>query len=990
MQNFGYLLAAVFLLQLWPMALALNLEGSYLLKAKRGLDDPNNALANWKPTDETACGWTGVTCSAGAGGNQTVTAIDLSGLDLEGPFPDSLCLLPNLNFVSLSLNYINSSLRDDSLLGCSALTYLDLSQNFLVGTLPSFASLPLLRHLDLAGNNFTGAIPPAFASFPSLEILSLTANLLNETIPTFLGNISTLSQLNLSYNPFAAGSIPPSLANLTNLETIWLAGCGLVGEIPPALGRLRKLTNLDLSRNSLTGSIPDTLSGLSSVVQIELYKNSLAGSFPSGLSNLTTLLRLDASMNLLSGPIPEDIFSIPLLESLHLYQNRFNESIPATVAKAGKLIELRIFKNYLSGTIPAGLGSSSPLMFLDLSSNQLTGEIPEGVCLGNTLEELLLFENYLSGSLPKSLGQCRSLTRIRLANNRLSGEIPAGIWSLPRVWILELTDNSLWGNIPAHISGATNLSNLLLSRNQFSGNIPAEIGSLSKLYELLASDNRLTGPLPESLGLLKELRQIDLHNNYLSGELFKVESWKNLTLLNLAENSFSGEIPPDIGTLSLLNYLDLSGNVLTGEIPIQLQYLNLKIFNLSNNQLSGPIPPLFLNEERRSSFFGNPGLCWDPNGLCPGSTEGGHSHRKFLWFLVFIFVLVIAVFLYGTRNFYTKQRISTRGERVMEKFSSIPTSFAKLGFSEREILDSLQEDKVIGSGMSGKVYKVVLQSREFLAVKKLWKPKDSKYGDHKTQEEEDAYDAFRTEVANLSKIQHNNIVRLWCCYSHLGSNLLVYEHMPNGSLGDVLHGEKAGVLDWPARYKIAVDASEGLCYLHHDCVPPVVHRNVKSNNILLDAEFRAKVADFGIAKVVDRLGKGSNSISGTAGVSGCITPEFAYTLRVNEKSDIYCFGVVILELVTGKRAADPELGEKDLVRWACATIQQKGEESIMDPRLDLRHKVQIAKVLYVGLLCTSTLPMNRPSMRRVTKMLMDARAESKPPSYYFEKDGRSF
>ncbi|XP_020585732.1 receptor-like protein kinase HSL1 [Phalaenopsis equestris] len=996
MQRF-FVVAALVLLQRWPMVFSLNQEGEDLLQVKLGLDDHRNALANWDPNDSTPCSWAGITCSniTGTSGKPSVTGVDLHDLDLSGPFPASFCRLPNLSFLSLSLNFINSTLLNSSILPCPALTHLDLSQNLLVGSLPSaLSSLPLLRYLDLTGNNFTGAIPLSFALFPSLQILSLTANLLNETIPEFLGNISTLQELNLAYNPFASGPIPFSLANLSNLQTIWLAGCGRIGQIPPTLSRLKKLINLDLSSNLLTGTIPDTLSGLGSAVQIELYNNSLSGYFPTGLSNITTLSRFDSAMNLLSGPIPDDVFSIPLLESLHLYQNTFNGSLPATAAKAGKLVELRIFSNHLSGSLPAELGTNSPLMFLDLSGNQLTGEIPKGICDGGKLQEILLINNYLSGSLPEGLGRCRTLTRIRLANNRLSGDVPAGMWGLPHVSIMELTDNSFSGGIAPSIAEAANLSNLLIAGNQFNGIIPEGISSLSKLYEFSASDNQLAGPLPESLGLLTELGQLDLHNNSLSGELLTgIQSWRRLTKLNLANNEFSGKIPLELGNLPVLNYLDLSGNVLSGEIPIQLQNLKLNQFNLSSNQLSGPIPPIFHNEAYKTSFLGNPGLCADFNDLCPSNDSNRHGRSKFFWLLCAIFLFAALVFVVGIALFYWKYRSIKRGKKMMDKSKWTLTSFHKLGFSEYEILDSLDEDNVIGSGASGKVYKVVLGNNEAVAVKKLWKTKSLK--NDGVNQQETACDAFDSEVATLGKIRHKNIVKLWCCCSHRECKLLVYEYMPNGSLGDLLHSSKASLLDWPTRFKIALDAAEGLCYLHHDCVPPIVHRDVKSNNILLDAEFGAKVSDFGVAKMVDANGKGPQSMSVIAGSCGYIAPEYAYTLRVNEKSDIYSFGVVILELVTGKPSVCPEFGEKDLVKWVCSNIQQKGEESVIDSKLDNCYKVEIAKVLHIGLHCTSNLPINRPSMRRVVKMLVEVCEESKPTllpkdgklsPYYYEED----
>ncbi|URE42218.1 Leucine rich repeat N-terminal domain [Musa troglodytarum] len=711
-------LAVLFLFQLCRLSLSLNQEGLYLLQARRGLEDPNNALSDWNPRDSTPCNWTGITCSsAGA----TVTSVDLTGLGLTGPFPASFCRLPNLAFLSLSLNNINSSLPDSAVAPCAALAHLDLSQNLLVGPLPdALAALPSLAHVDLTGNNFSGPIPPSFGRFPVIQDLSLVANLLTSTVPAFLGNLTTLRQLNLSYNPFAAGGIPPSLGNLSSLEVLWLAGCNLIGDIPPSLGRLSKLADLDLSTNALSGRIPESIANLSSVVQIELYNNSLSGPVPLGFGKLSSLLCVDASMNQLEGPLPEDLFDAPFLESVHFYSNRITGSVPSGVSRSTSLIELRLFANRLNGSLPVDLGKNSPLMLFDLSDNLLSGEIPESICDRGVLEELLLIDNLFSGRLPEGLGRCRTLARVRLSNNQLSGEVPAGFWGLPHLWLLELRGNSFSGGISPVISSAANLSKILIDDNQFSGSIPSEMGALSKLYEFSASNNRLSGPLPSSLGNLGELGQLDLHHNFLSGELLRgIQSWKKLSELNLADNEFTGRIPPELGDLPVLNYLDLSGNLLTGDIPLQLQNLKLNEFNLSNNDLSGPLPPLFARGNYRDSFLGNPGLCHEFSGSCPVS-RGTTDRRGFIWLLRSIFMLATLIFVVGVAWFFWRYRKYKKAQLTPDKSKWTLTSFHKLGFSEYEILDCLDEDNVIGSGGSGKVYKAVLSHGETVAVKKLW------------------------------------------------------------------------------------------------------------------------------------------------------------------------------------------------------------------------------------------------------------------------------
>eukprot|EP01018_Ginkgo_biloba_P040762 Gb_38507 [translate_table: standard] len=297
------------------------------------------------------------------------------------------------------------------------------------------------------------------------------------------------------------------------------------------------------------------------------------------------------------------------------------------------------------------------------------------------------------------------------------------------------------------------------------------------------------------------------------------------------------------------------------------------------------------------------------------------------------------------------------------------TSFHIVEFDESDILERLTEDNVIGSGAAGtagKVYKVTLGNGKVVAVKKLWNPVKAKA----MQDKE-----FHAEVDTLGNIRHANIVKLLCCISSEDSEykLLVYEYVGNGNLFERLHGSHGETLEWPIRYKIALGAARGLCYMHHYCSPPIVHRDVKSTNILLDEEFKPKIGDFGLAKVVHNFGEDQNSMSIVGGTYGYIAPEYAYTMRVSEKSDIYSFGVVLLELVSGRQPTDErEFGEQcEIVSWICNRISiDKGVEGVLDWRVEERYKKEMVEMLKVGLLCTTSLPIRRPSMREVVEMLM--------------------
>ncbi|GMP55778.1 hypothetical protein CsSME_00020499 [Camellia sinensis var. sinensis] len=234
--------------------------------------------------------------------------------------------------------------------------------------------------------------------------------------------------------------------------------------------------------------------------------------------------------------------------------------------------------------------------------------------------------------------------------------------------------------------------------------------------------------------------------------------------------------------------------------------------------------------------------------------------------------------------------------------------------------------------------------------------------------------SFRAEILTMGNIRHRNIVKLYGFCYHQGSNLLLYEYMERGSLGEMLHGASCG-LDWPTRFMIALGAAQGLAYLHHDCKPRIIHRDIKSNNILLDENCEAHVGDFGLAKVIDM--PQAKSMSAIAGSYGYIAPEYAYTMKVTEKCDIYSYGVVLLELLTGRTPVQPLENGGDLVTWVRIYIREHSLSSgILDSRLNLidgsttiNHMLTVLKI---ALLCTSLSPFDRPSMREVVLMLIES------------------
>lgn len=450
-------------------------------------------------------------------------------------------------------------------------------------------------------------------------------------------------------------------------------------------------------------------------------------------------------------------------------------------------------------------------------------------------------------------------------DNNLSGPVPAGFWSFSGLTFLQLENNNLEGSIPPSISKG--LTAIRIAGNNFTGGLPREICLLREFLYFDASRNQFSDELPSCVTELDKLQTLNLEENMLTGEIPKsVGSWRDLTELSLSRNDFTGEIPSELGDLPVLTYLDLDGNSLSGEIPVELTKLKLNKFNLSHNKLEGEVPSGFNSEFFLPSLMGNPGLCspdLNPLPRCP-------KPKRISLYVVGV-LAAVALLLTGALIWLLKRK--TICVLFSKKQGTLKiTTFQRVGFNEEDLLDSLTEENLIGSGGSGQVYKVKIKSGETVAVKRLWG--GNKGGDTES--------VFRSEVETLGRIRHSNVVKLLVSCVGEDFRILVYEYMENGSLGDLLHGDKGGVLlNWAERFSIAVGAACGLAYLHHDCVPPIVHRDVKSNNILLDERFGPRVADFGLAKTLQsNLRDGNGAMSRVAGSCGYIAPGkiFGYLL----------------------------------------------------------------------------------------------------------------
>ncbi|KAJ4954011.1 hypothetical protein NE237_030843 [Protea cynaroides] len=941
-------------------------ELSTLMQLKKSWGNPQS-LQHWS-SSTNPCNWPEISCTAGS-----VTGLYLSNINITDQIPPFICDLRNLTFIDLSYNSIPGEFPT-ALYNCSNLNYLDLSQNYFVGRIPvDIDRLSRISFLNLGSNNFTGDIPPAIGRLSELKNLSLTYNLLNGSFPPEIGNLANLEALNMYGNPFTPAQIPLEFMQLKKLKEFLMAEANLIGEIPETIGELTELEWLDLSSNYLNGTIPNGLFLLKNLTNLFLYFNHLSGEIPRTIETLK-LTNIDISINRLTGTIPEDFGKLQSLNSFDMYANQLSGEIPAGLGQIGTLQEIRLFQNNLTGVLPPDLGLHSKLQTIEVNNNHLTGSLPESLCAGGVFIGVSAYSNNFTGGLPKSFANCSTMTTVKIYKNSFSGEIPASFWLSESLSIVMIQDNSFSGELPSKL--AWNLSRLEINNNRFSGGIPSEISALRYLQVFTASNNLLSGNIPLGLTELPQLNTLSLDENNLSGPIpSEIVSWKSLSTLNFSSNQFSGQIPDQIGLLTDLNSLDLSHNQFSGDIPVEIGGLRLTYLNLSSNLLTGKIPAAFENLAYDRSFLNNPGLCADNSNLnlqaCKliSPDSKGSSSRLLVILLVLAGVMFVVIVLFSLFLIRDYRRRKQRNE-LMGTWKL--TSFHRLGFTQSIILSNLTESNLIGSGGSGKVYRIPLnRSGEAIAVKKIWNNKGS---DQKQEKE------FEAEVQILGTIRHANIVKLLCCISNENSKLLVYEYMENRSLDRLLNKKSKGstlsssvnhaVLDWPTRLQIAVGAAQGLCYMHHDCSPPIIHRDVKSSNILLDSAFKARIADFGLAKLLHKQGE-PNSMSSVAGSFGYIAPEFAYTTKVNEKIDVYSFGVVLLELTTGREANDGD-EQMCLAEWAWRHFQDgKSIINALDERVtEPCYLDEMSVVFKLGLICTGTLPSTRPSMKDVLHILV--------------------
>ncbi|KAK7411568.1 hypothetical protein VNO78_03003 [Psophocarpus tetragonolobus] len=907
------------------------------------VSDPKKVLESWKSPSVHVCNWYGVRCN---NARDRIMELALNGSSLGGVISPALANLSYLQILDISDNFFVGHIPKE--LGyLIQLQQLSLSGNFLQGKIPSeLGSLHNLYYLNMGSNQLEGEIPPSLLCNGSstLRYIDLSNNSLGGQLP--LSNECILKELRflLLWSNKFVGHVPLALSKSTELKWFDLESNRFSGELPSEiLSNWPKLQFLYLSYNDFVSHDGNTklepffhsMVNLSNMQGLELAGNNLGGKLPHDIGDLlpTSLLQLHLEDNLIYGSIPPNIANLVNLTLLNFSSNLLNGSIPPTLSRMMRLERIYFSNNSLSGEIPSTLGGIHHLGLLDLSRNKLSGSIPDTFANLTQLRRLLLYENQLSGTIPSSLGKCVNLEILDLSHNMITGLIPKEVAALTSLKLyLNLSSNNLDGPLPLEISKMSMVLAMDLSMNNFSGRIPPQLESCIALEYLNLSGNSLEGPLPDSLGRLPYIQAIDV-----------------------------------------------SSNQLTGVIPQSLQLSTLKKLNFSFNKFSGSVS----NEGAFSSltidsFLGNHDLCGSVKGM-----QKCYKKRRYHLVLLLIPVLLFGSPLLCMLGYPTikksKERmqlaIVRKGNFEDEDGETKELKYPRISYRQLiEATGGFSASSLIGSGRFGHVYKGILRDNTKIAVKVL-----------DTTTAGEISRSFRRECQILKRTRHRNLIRIITICSKKEFKALVLPLMPNGSLERHLYPRHE--LDMVQLVRICSDVAEGVAYLHHYSPVRVVHCDLKPSNILLDDDFTALVTDFGIARLVKSdhyMPTSDSSFSSTHGLLcgsiGYIAPEYGMGKHASTQGDVYSFGVLLLEIVTGRRPTDVLVHEGScLHEWVkrqyphnlgfiVNQVLQRCSPSSMPSHY--HHKIGqdvMLELIELGLLCTHHNPSTRPNMLDVAQ-----------------------
>ncbi|KAA8524026.1 hypothetical protein F0562_010543 [Nyssa sinensis] len=855
-----------------------------------------------------------VTCNC----NDTVchvTNIQLKGLNLTGVLPAEFANLSNLQEIDLTRNYINGSIPT------------------------TFAQLPLVI-LSLLGNRISGSIPEELGDIATLEQLVLEDNQLGGPLPQNLGSLSRLQRLLLSANNFT-GSIPETFGNLKNLTDFRIDGSALSGKIPDLIGNWTRIDRLDLQGTSMEGPIPSTISQLKNLTELRISDlNGAPTGFPD-LQNLTNIETLILRNCLITGQIPAYLGELTALKTLDLSFNRLTGQIPGSMQSLD-LDFMFLTNNSLSGAIPSWIMNRQN--YIDMSYNNFT-ESSSFSCQASRVNLVSSLSSAESNSntwcLKKDLPcprnpQYHTLfincggSMINFEGNEYeedtATEGPAYFFASSEKWAYSSTGVFL-GN-----GGASYKANNTFSLNMTGADFytTARLAPISLKYYGLCLRK---GSYKVRLHFAEIMYSDDQTFSSLGRRVFDVSIQGNVVLkdFNIMEEA------KGVGKGIYMDFNDIFVNGST--LEIHLYWSGKGTTAIPDRGVYGPLI---------SAIAITPNFEVDTGaGLSVGAIVGIVAAS--------CVVLVLILVLLRMKGFLGGKDLEDKELRALD----LQTGY----FTLRQIkaaTSNFDPANKIGEGGFGPVYKGVLSDGAIIAVKQL--SAKSKQGNRE----------FVNEIGMISALQHPNLVRLYGCCIEGNQLLLIYEYMENNSLARALFGHKENqlTLDWPTRKKICLGIARGLAYLHEESRLKIVHRDIKATNVLLDKDLNAKISDFGLAKLDEE--ENTHISTRIAGTIGYMAPEYAMRGYLTDKADVYSFGVVAIELVSGKSNTNYRPKEEFvyLLDWAYVLQEQGNLLELVDPILGSHYpKEEVMRMLSLALLCTNPSPTLRPSMSSVVSML---------------------
>ncbi|KAI4320382.1 hypothetical protein MLD38_033870 [Melastoma candidum] len=581
---------------------------------------------------------------------------------------------------------------------------------------------------------------------------------------------------------------------------------------------------------------------------------------------------------------------------------------------------------------------------------------------GRTMYVFSAGDNDLSGPiLPNLLMNCGGAwdgVLVNISRNRLSGPIPSGLGSSCKSLIaFDASHNQLTGTIPSSLGELTSMVILDVSWNSLQGPVPSALGNMQAMIFLSLAGNGLDGSIPTSLGRLQYLEVLDLSSNSLSGEIpDDIVMMRYLKALLLENNRLSGHLPSDLKNTKTLVVFNVSLNNLSGPLPTNDSFLNCN--DILGNNFSQPCgsnlaAPSNLQRADSQNYAASP----------VGSQNPGHSFSSIEIASIASAAAIVSVLLaLIVLCVYTRRRRRNLNLGPIRKELTVFNDIGvRLEFEDVVCATGgFNASNCIGSGGFGATYKAEVAPGILVAVKRLAVGRFQ------------GIQQFHAEIKTLGQLKHESLVTLIGYHASETEMFLIYNYLPGGNLERFIQERSNRPVDWRVLHKIALHVASALVYLHSKCVPRVLHRDVKPSNILLDNDYNAYLSDFGLARLLGT--SETHATTGVAGTFGYVAPEYAMTCRVSDKADVYSYGVVLLELLSDKKALDPSFSSYgngfNIVQWACMLLRQgRAKEFFMAGLWNVGPHDDLIEVLHLAVVCTVDSLSTRPTMKQVLHRL---------------------